>query len=1364
MALTMGVPLAGASELGSTISTGIHALGGSQTNDMDAQDYADLGLHVDNSTAGGENPISASTTTRLRTRSEVYMAANGNNNNKYLVRDILERLRGASDMSTKAKDDYGSVYGAINTWDDVNKRDSESIYENSEYGGGTWSGLSQNESSTILKKDGNGFSGQHATSVAFSNSTGIYSKDTCVAELRAYGDKDSTSINGTSYKGKIAISLFQFDEHGNRSSIGQLVPTYNSSQVYSYNSKNRFRYLTAGYLQELDAVFSIAAADLDGDGKDELLSYSGAFVDQDSKRMAIINMFKQDSNGSWNTYEVKVDAGYASDYISDSDLEYREDQALQNTPVVTISAGDLDRNGNEDVAITVSSPMGKKCVYESARCELFTWDGSKLAHVDGVGDNGIVKLDDPHSSKAMVSANSTFGTFDAYDSDGNRTGNSVTGLIIAGYESLDSTCTYDDDKYYTKAAYRFVYFSTEEGRFKVSDYKSVGLEQSARLIAKSAAEDCDQKGRYACTLAPFALETCNLKGINAGGSYNEAVFFGGDIYKNFTCSVNSSYGGLGSCGGHVSLCKTRYNLYDKLFTKGTEQIWISDVQAGCVSGWDEMNESFLAVVGVHRDEDLHKDDDYYWMGVAHYTTDSSGRDRTAEEEIIKESNRRNPTYGSFVSLALPDIDKDGVYFRYVDAYKVYSDPHVLAVLQDSPYFGDLQESFDYISGGSTAFGTGTSSSHSDGLSVEFAPHVLIGGSIGASVLEVEAEASFGLNCGYGFEMANSTSYSVSYDAEAGGGHRVVLEAVPTICYVYDVVDEATGTVGSMTAPLVLGTVTSVVPAELYDEKAAEHGMTTISSFIKANSGNPSSYRTEFDSQDRTTSDSLGYMAGHENTTNIERVYTGTSWAGAVAGGDASTSMGVEADHETSHEMEVGLGINYSIAGGVEFGKNSFESGIDVDFALGYTGSWSYSNSEDFECTVDNLPEEAGASYGFSWRTAVNKMDLPEVYDPQTGALLSTGDTGDMWIIGYDVKDVTSPVAPAITGLSAVSAESSAVELSWNNVLAKDSGLRYGVAMLGSNTSGELVVTDWKTADAGVTSLSWTGLTPNTEYRFAIAAVNGQGEQKGVRSPVVSVSTLPAGMSIQVEGPAPSEAALAQDSPSTIEVDDDGSVTLYARGIINTNGSTSANGTVSAKYSWYRKAAGAKEWELVARSEASSPGSVAKLALKKLSVSENNGDQYSCTVSYQNNSLSTGAVKLAVNGVEIDQPSMSSSVQTTKRYLRNLVSSKAKRFERVAKDVGTVKSLKASVAGKRTLKVSWKQVKKAKSYKIAYKKSDAKRYNYLIVKAGNASTQKATLAGLSKGKRYTLYVQAYNSYGGRGTLIAYSPSVKTKKIA
>lgn len=82
----------------------------------------------------------------------------------------------------------------------------------------------------------------------------------------------------------------------------------------------------------------------------------------------------------------------------------------------------------------VSAPYGKKNIDKSTHCELFSWDASKgaLVHVDALSDAGAISLS--ANGKTMVAANATFGTFAAYDEEGKKTGETVTGLILAGYD------------------------------------------------------------------------------------------------------------------------------------------------------------------------------------------------------------------------------------------------------------------------------------------------------------------------------------------------------------------------------------------------------------------------------------------------------------------------------------------------------------------------------------------------------------------------------------------------------------------------------------------------------------------------------------------------------------------------------------------------------------------------------------------------------------------------------------------------------------------------------------------------------------------------------------------------------------------
>ena len=87
-----------------------------------------------------------------------------------------------------------------------------------------------------------------------------------------------------------------------------------------------------------------------------------------------------------------------------------------------------------------------------------------------------------------------------------------------------------------------------------------------------------------------------------------------------------------------------------------------------------------------------------------------------------------------------------------------------------------------------------------------------------------------------------------------------------------------------------------------------------------------------------------------------------------------------------------------------------------------------------------------------------------------------------WIVGYDVKDVEMPDAPAVTGFTANAVDSTSVTFSWDDVLANKSGFSYGVGMLQSNAA-DAIVNSWKIADNTQTSLTWDGLQPNTAVSY-----------------------------------------------------------------------------------------------------------------------------------------------------------------------------------------------------------------------------------------------------------------------------------------
>ncbi|MFR7670099.1 MAG: hypothetical protein ACLU0O_04650 [Collinsella sp.] len=103
------------------------------------------------------------------------------------------------------------------------------------------------------------------------------------------------------------------------------------------------------------------------------------------------------------------------------------------------------------------------------------------------------------------------------------------------------------------------------------------------------------------------------------------------------------------------------------------------------------------------------------------------------------------------------------------------------------------------------------------------------------------------------------------------------------------------------------------------------------------------------------------------------------------------------------------------------------------------------------------------------------MDVDK-FEADSGDKLGTKDTDQFWIVGYDVKDVEMPDAPAVTGFTANAVDSTSVTFSWDDVLANKSGFSYGVGMLQSNAA-DAVVNSWKIADNTQTSSSGMGCSP-----------------------------------------------------------------------------------------------------------------------------------------------------------------------------------------------------------------------------------------------------------------------------------------------
>ena len=1123
--------------------------------EIDSSTYAALGLSLNAEDKGASltAPYSKKHVSQAFTASEVYVAASGSQANRYLIRDGFDRMETNNrDSAIGGSDVKGNLDGAYIR------------YAVNGYGlglgkyGNTYASKLSSNSSNLTDYNNNDFSGIYATSTAFNKGDG---KDNYVAELRAYGRDKKTPTEIGDKEGGFALALFKVDDNGKRSSAGTLSPTVTKNMTYG----GGMAYFTRRYVQEMDAIMDVAAADVNGDGKDELFVYAGRWKDENGTRYAHVDVF--DTASMERIGQLKINAGTASAYQQATQWQWQ----IEKIPVVTLAGGDLDRDGKEEIAVTASAPTDNSNVASAAHLTVFTEKSGTLTPVSGLD---TVSLAD--GEQAMVSANCAFGTFSLPD-----TGITGTVLIAAGYQSNNASSAHDSGAY-TTAAYRFAYYDPQSKKFKLSEYRTQALGDSGKKIAQSYIDDPDED-YYRPVHAPIALGCADMEGIGANNS-NDEVLLGGEIYDFDTT------GGITTQLSSVSVCTSQVNINGK--NKAKEQVWISDVQAGVVdsnpSGQSEVKqdnkwrESFVYVAGVHRKEPVNGSDDYYWMdlGAAYLTGAKSGASDSTknhifystQEGVIAESSRRNDNTGTFVSLALPDFGNDSITMRYVADYTVYTNPEVYAVLQATPYFADLNETYDYIGNGGTAYGTSKSTGDTKTASVSQALgvyHSLEIQALAGGEYEVELSAS------YSYDYAESTEieHSVTYNAQAGGGDMAVVYTIPYQYYIYEMYDPDSKQWSTTILPAALDPTVAVLDVESYDEIAAEtKGLEPISgNLLYSTPGEPETYANQ--------------PAGtQEFAFNGAYAHTGASSTTADTTQEITKTTGKE------HSHAFNLELNYKVGGGgALFGNKGY---VGVTGSTGAGGGWSKSSAEGtaFSGTVDSLPAEA-SQYGFDWKLIVNNAQL---------------DGTPVWIVGYEVKNVKQP--PRMPqNLTVTEVSTSTVDLEWES---SGGAAYYEISMIDQHGEYNKIATVPYT----VTQYQVTDLDANTDYRFSVRAVSPT-KGSSIDSPIAYATTLNGTANFEITTH-PEDASTAAGKTATFTA-----AATY----------TDDSGAKPVSYQWQVKTTDSKsQWRELKNSTGVSGADGPKLTIT--AAEEMNGYAYRCRVYVRNRSLYTKSAALDVSRV------------------------------------------------------------------------------------------------------------------------------------
>ena len=1106
--------------------------------EIDSATYKDLNLNLTVDESEAAVPYSETGVTSLVTGNEIYVEANGRNGNKYTVRDGFDRWQDRSevfDRKSDINDDWGNLDGAYDYYD---------ISPNikGKKGGTIGSKLSSNRGNSLSNSSA-GFSGIYATSVSFD---GGDNKENYIAELRAYGYNDTCTFGGKTLHGKIEVAIMKVSSNGQRSVLRRLSPTLTANNVYG---GDRLSYFTRVYAQDMDALFEIEKADVDGDGLDDLLVYCGAYEDDsDGNRYALVNVYMGAGSGYFSSTQVlRLNCGPASYFQNSNDWKH----ILRRTPVVTIAGGDFERDGTSDVAVAVSAPTEHSNVSSAARLSVYSYDRQEraLETIDGLDSISLSSGD----GKAMVSANCAFGQFTLQNSSV-----TATVLIAGGYQSNCANSNANTDTYRT-AAYRYIYKDPETNKYRISDYQTKDLGRKSLMIADSYSNARD--GHQRPIHAPLALACADLDGMT-GGNKNDSVLFGGEVYSFVVGS------GLDSEIGSLSVCRDQVRSKSKGTKK--EQTWIGDVRVGCVDADPARNgyrESFVAVVGTHRDAKTNSGDDYYWMDISAFGL-FNGEAYSSQEGVIAESNSRNDNYGTFVSLCLPDIDNDAVKLRFNSKSVMYSDPEVYAVLQASPYFSDVQESYEYINNGGTSYSTSTGSSESNSGNISQSVGVYVETEVQLfGSADFESEVSAGAS--YEYSKEKETEYEISYNAAGGGSDHVVVYCQKYMYYMYDMYVPQTNSWDTIIMPVSLGPSTSVIDVDTYDIIANKtKGLNPIRGTVLKNTpGDPASYRN-----------SLGGKQEYVNNGGGD-----SSYSSVVASSGADQTQTISTTTTNSHSIEVFVEINLKVGGGAGFLGNKATAGVTSSTHAGYGHSWSNSKGTTYSGTVDNLPEDC-SNYSFDWQLRVNRHDL-------------NGSNKPVWIVGYDVKNVVRPpYAPQ--NLSIVDVTKDSVELTWD---PSSDAAYYEIYLVdGSGNYNRKAVVPYTVTDYVV-----GGLYSNRTYTFATRTIDSKGEAS-IYSKQVSATTLQNSANFKIT-----------QSPKDTSTYAGGTAEFRASAVY-----TDENGkNQSVGYIW--QVDDGNGWETMKR--ASSP------VLRLTNVeNEMNGNKYRCRLYYNDITLYTPAGELLVD--------------------------------------------------------------------------------------------------------------------------------------
>lgn len=899
------------------------------------------------------------------------------------------------------------------------------------------------------------------------NKNGFTIMDTAPVDAKGEGQKRYVAVLGYWLGGK-RLELYIADKDGNR-----------VSNTYAIGGEKTLDYLEQADAFEDTGFVSVAAGDFNGDGKDTVIAYA-PLMESDSEQPQLwefsigSNMQLQKTKTVCNIFDILGTGNIATKHSNNG-------KVFRNTPVVQMTTADTDKDSVDELVVTAGMNNTKADV-NNRQSRMFIYDNiteeeksywNKTFELDTKGYN--------NGNQRLRWASSSVGNLVMTGS-----GADYPEIITAGWvdkkTNKDADLTHDIGAYVTSCSKTTKKGNSAIGTYAKSEVPAIGSNGQPQVSGFT------KDGHYRDDVQSLVVvDTFAADGVNAAASVliMDTIYTyeaGKGLNEEYrTDYFNHSDNGIGT----------------SIITNGLVQ----DAVSGNFSGNEEGREQIVFTTCQKRaskNQYFYKTYTYKKTGKSFWQCNSTGY------RISKKGN-------AYTSLCAPDIDSDSTIARIKDVSLTYTEPEVLALLESTPYFSEVDEGD--IGNSETAYGKengeGTSVSTAEGLTTnivagfEWSVDDICAGFVCGAGFETSVEQ------GYTWETATSTTkkFSLNYSNDTGE-NQVIVYRRPVTTYRYEI----KGTKDTMVLARQGTLLTSMLPVDEYNEAAQSYELEEIADGTLATPGNPFSYRSSTAGLNNVAESKITTQYGKEGTVTQE--------------------FSTETEQEKTFTYDLNASFTaYGLVFGVKAGGGAGTT---------YSESQSTINTEAITKTGAVTGKQV-EGYDFNWKfahwtTKVNGTEIP--------------------VLGYVLTNVIAPPSPP-ENLAVESVTSDSAKITW------DAGERgadeYRIYQIYSDGSDIQI----GTVDGTESTYEVTGLKPDTSYTYAIKAYK-EGKKgdaisgESVFSEKLIVTTLPEKM-----------------GTVTITNPENASVKIGGSAVFKADLSSTASDYRATNYKWQRREKGGK---------------------------------------------------------------------------------------------------------------------------------------------------------------------------------------------